>query len=583
MQPQTPATPAIATQAAVRRLPRWTLLLLCLAYTLPGFLARAPWKNADIASFGVMSHLAQGQTDWWHPTYIGQALDTPALLPYWLGAWAMQLLPQHTELAARLPFMVALLGTFFLTWHAVFRFALLPSAQPVAFAFGGEAPPVDYARSLADGGLLALLACLGLAQLSHETTPSVLQLLATAALLRSMASFVTPGRPLKPRAVALWVLGLVTLGLSGAPFLAVAVSLLPLPVGWAAGGHAGHTPPPQQRPLIAWGLGVLASASTALTLGPALLAEGTTRLPNMADAVAQGQLMFWFTWPVWPLALWTLWRWRRHLGAPHLRGPLWLTGVVVVASALGSGSDRTLLLALPALSLLAAFALPTLKRSVTALLDWFSVLFFSLCALTVWVVWLAMLTGVPAKPAANVARLAPGFVLEFSGLGVAMATLGTAAWLWVVRWRLGKHPSVLWKSLVLPATGGTLCWLLLMTLWMPLLDFARSYAPISRRIASMVPPHSCTEVFGLTQAQLAGLAHHGKLNLKRAPSADGCATMVVAPQAADKLATDIDLTRWAFKARLSRLTDNKESLLLYQRVAPPTTLPLEKAPETLSN
>lgn len=570
MRLQTPATPAIATQAAVRRLPRWTLLVLCLAYTLPGFLARAPWKNADIASFGTMSQLAQHQTDWWAPTYMGLTLDTPALLPYWLGAWAMQLAPEHAELAARMPFIAALLGAFFLTWHAVFRFALLPSAQPVAFAFGGEAPPVDYARSMADGGLLALLACLGLAQLSHETTPSVLQLLATAALLRSLASFVAPDRPLKPRAVALWLLGLVTLGFSGAPVLAMALSFLPFVTKSVHKGESPQRLHIERRTLLALGLGVLTSTTIVGTLGPVLSTHDRIDwLPSLTGAMAQSQLLFWFTWPVWPLALWTLWRWRHHLGAPHLRGPLWLTGVVLVASAWSLTPDRTLLLALPALSLLAAFALPTLKRSVTALLDWFSVVFFSLCALSVWVIWLAMLTGIPAKPAANVARLAPGFVLEFSGLSMALATLGTIGWLWVVRWRLGKHPSVLWKSLVLPATGGTLCWLLLMTLWMPLLDFARSYAPMSHRIASMVRPNSCTEVFGLTQAQLAGLAHHGKLNLKRAPSAEGCNTLIASPQAVNRMRAEIDLDQWAFTARFNRLTDNKESLLLYQRVAQP--------------
>ena len=574
MHPQTPATPAIATQAAVRRLPRWMLLALCLAYTLPGFIARTPWKNADIASFGVMSRLAQGQTNWWHPTFMGSALDTPALLPYWLGAWAIQLLPEHAEFAARLPFMAALLGTFFLTWHAVFRFALLPSAQPVAFAFGGEARPVDYARSLADGGLLALLACLGLAQMSHETTPSVLQLLASAALLRSMASFVTPDRPLKPRAVALWLFGLISLGLSGAPFLALAIALLPTPVVRRAERLRTAQQNTSGLTQAAWGLGLLVSAAIAWTLGPVLAGLSLAgQPPELAGALAHGKLLFWFTWPVWPLALWTLWQWRQHLGSPHLLGPVWMALAVMCASVWGPGPDRTLLLALPALSLLAAFALPTLKRSVAALIDWFSVLFFSLCALTVWVIWLAMLTGFPAKPAANVARLAPGFVLEFSALAFITGLVGTVAWLWVVLWRLGKHPSVLWKSLVLPTTGGTLCWLLLMTLWMPLLDYARSYAPIAQRIASMVPPNNCTDVFGLTQAQMAGLAHHGKLNLRRAPSAEGCATMVVSPQAVDKLAQEVNLSAWTFKARFSRLTDRKESLLLYLRLAPPAQQP----------
>jgi hypothetical protein len=46
----------------------------------------------------------------------------------------------------------------------------------------------------------------------------------------------------------------------------------------------------------------------------------------------------------------------------------------------------------------------------------------------------------------------------------------------------GAHRSAIWKSLVLPAGGATLCWLLLMTLWLPVLDYARSYAPQVQRI-----------------------------------------------------------------------------------------------------
>jgi len=178
-----------------------------------------------------------------------------------------------------------------------------------------------------------------------------------------------------------------------------------------------------------------------------------------------------------------------------------------------------------------------------------------------------MLTGFPAKPAANVARLAPGFAMEFSMPAFSAAALATAAWVLVVRWRLSRHPTVIWKSLVLAATGSTLCWLLLMSLWMPLLDFARSYAPISRRIATLVPAGgSCTEVFGLSQAQIAGLRHHGKLDLRLAPSSELCGSLVVAQQAASQMSETLDITQWAFKAKLSRLTDNKESLLLYVRV-----------------
>ena len=61
------------------------------------------------------------------------------------------------------------------------------------FAFGGEAAPTDYARAMADGGLLALIACLGLAQLSHETTPALAQLGFTALAFYGIAAL--PYRP----------------------------------------------------------------------------------------------------------------------------------------------------------------------------------------------------------------------------------------------------------------------------------------------------------------------------------------------------------------------------------------------------
>ena len=59
------STPAIVAQGAVRRLPRTALILLCLAYILPGYFGREPWKNADITAFGYMVELASaGPHDW---------------------------------------------------------------------------------------------------------------------------------------------------------------------------------------------------------------------------------------------------------------------------------------------------------------------------------------------------------------------------------------------------------------------------------------------------------------------------------------------------------------------------------------
>lgn len=136
-------TPAIVAQGAVRRLPRLALFLLCIAYVIPGFVGREPWKYADISSFGYMLELAHGATAWMAPQMLGLAPEVDALLPYWLGAWAVQIAPlwMAPDLAARIPFCFLLILALSSTWYGTYYLARSPEAQPVAFAFGGEAPP----------------------------------------------------------------------------------------------------------------------------------------------------------------------------------------------------------------------------------------------------------------------------------------------------------------------------------------------------------------------------------------------------------------------------------------------------------
>ncbi|MDM7942639.1 MAG: hypothetical protein QUV35_08420 [Hydrogenophaga sp.] len=569
-------TPAIVTQSAVRRLPRIALFLFCVAYVLPGFLGREPWKNADVSAFGVMLEMAAGHSGWWSPQVLGVAVEEAGPLPYWLGAVFIKLLPFFSpEFAVRVPFALLLALTLVCTWYTVYHLARQPAAQPVAFAFGGEARPTDYARALADAGLLALMACLGLAQLSHETTPDLARLALVSLLLLSASRLAHSGQRHPLHSLGLWSTALLALMFSGAPWIAIVLGGGLLLILWLSRRQPGESDndgltdeaPATADPLI-WAAVLLVLIAGSAALG------GQVPRPGLQTAFAAiqwqswGKLLVWFTWPAWPLVLWTLWRWRNQLLRPHVALPLWAVLVSVVDSALSPERDRALLLALPALAALAAFALPTLRRSVSALVDWFTLLFFSGCALVIWVIWVAMQTGVPAKPAANVAKLAPGFVPEFSLVLFVIGAAATAAWLWLVAWRVGQHRQALWKSLVLPAAGSTLCWLLLMTLWLPLLDFGRSYGPVSRRIATLVPAQGCVLVDGLSQAQIAALQHHGGLKLVRTggePAAD-CQSLVVAPASQRTLDQRVELTQWAFKSTVSRLTDTKESLLVYQRV-----------------
>jgi hypothetical protein len=102
-----------------------------------------------------------------------------------------------------------------------------------------------------------------------------------------------------------------------------------------------------------------------------------------------------------------------------------------------------------------------------------------------------MMTGTPAKPAQRIAALLPGFEPHFSPGLLVLATLGTFAWLALVRWRTARVQHALWKSLVLPASGVALFWLLLLTLGLPAIDYARSYRPWVYLVAQRVPNGVC--------------------------------------------------------------------------------------------
>lgn len=549
--------PALVTQRAAARLPRIALLLFCAAYVLPGLFGRDPWKGADINAFGYMLNIARGDTPWLAPTVAGVPADA-VLLPYWLGALFIKLLPWlEPSLAARIPFALLLALVLVLTWYAAYHLARSDSAQPLPFAFGGEAHPLDYARAIADGALLALIACLGLLQLGHETTPELAQLAAVSTCMYGLAASAFRSR----RATLAVLVALPAFAASGAPSMALALGI----AGTVLCRLSRDEPVRRFARWVALAtlLAVLAGAAVGAWAWRAGVYGSAAQWFGLARQIA------WFTWPAWPLALWTLWRWRAHWWSRHIAVPL--SGVLVSLGACIAmrGSDRALMHGLPSLAILAAFALPTLQRSAAAAIDWFSVFFFSGVAITFWVVYASMQTGVPARPALNVARLAPGYPQHFSAVALLLAGAGTLAWLWLVRWRTGRHRHPLWKSMVLPASGVAVCWLLIMTLLLPPLDQARSYRGLVSRIAAQVPHGACITAPGAPVGVLVALQYFGGYQVEGTGTAAGsrCGFLV---QMETRSPADAAPPGWKLLSRERRNNRDDEVALLYrrQRMAP---------------
>jgi hypothetical protein len=278
-------------------------------------------------------------------------------------------------------------------------------------------------------------------------------------------------------------------------------------------------------------------------------------------------LLAWFTWPAWPLALWTIWRWRDHLSHRHIAIPLGCAATSLLACIAMGGSERALMLGLPPLAVLAAFALPTLQRSTAAAIDWFSVCFFTVFAAAIWFVYTSMQTGVPAQPAANIARLAPGYVPSFSVFALALAAVATVAWLWLVKWRTGRNRHPLWKSLVLPASGVALCWLLVMTLLLPPLDQARSYRSLVQRVAKLVPAGTCIAAPGVSRGQVVALEYLGGFHVDAVtPAATARCEYLLQMQTRQLTRSPGD--GWTLLARERRNTSDEEITAVYRRAAP---------------
>lgn len=552
-------SPALVTQKAVQRLPRWALLLFCAAYVIPGLIGRDPWKNEDIASFGHMWSLALGQASWLHPNVGGVLPTSGGILPYWLGGAFISVLSPWLDpaLAARIPFALLLVAILALTWYACYNLALTDAAQPLPLAFGGEAKPHDYARAVADGALLALIASLGLLQLGHETTPELLQLTGSTLFLFSLAA--VQRKPRQARLAAL--LSLPMLAASGSPAVAAMLGVAGVVVCWRS--SQAH-----MKTHLPW---VLAAMLLATGLASVLSATGLSgwawRVDSEFSLKENLQLISWFTWPTLPLAVLTTWHWRRQIWRRHIAVPLLTAAVGFAASIAMGANERALLAALPPLAVLAAFALPILQRSLGSAIDWFSVCFFTACAGGIWLIYMAMHKGVPVKVAANVAKLVPGYVAQFSWVALIPAVLGTVLWLALVRWRTARQTHALWKSLVLPAGGVALCWLLFMTLWLPLLDQAKSYRLVLARMSPHIPAGDQICAPGAPVGLLTAMEYFGRYRVDGLPQASQaeashCPWLVLRTPAHTRAPS---VPNWHMVVRYNQRTHNSEQIVIYRR------------------
>jgi 4-amino-4-deoxy-L-arabinose transferase-like glycosyltransferase len=466
----------------------WLVVALCAVYLLAGLTGHDPWKSEDAIHLGIAHDLFSG-SDWLTPAIAGEPWPDAEPLYHWLAATSaglfQALLPFHD--GARLA--SAMFGGLFL------------------FMLSGAARHL-YGKDAAWGAPLLAIGTLGLLVPIHEAQP-------TAAILATMGGIYWGAALLAERPLAGGLLmggGLGTSLLAGGA--AASLPLLPLLLI-----------PLWQRRWVACAIavsvaGTIAAAWLLLLAGrqPTFLhawwsAEWAAIAPRGGFSINHAEWLGWFAWPVVFIAPWALWRGRRQWSAPQTAVPL--LGVVFATGWFLAHEARTpaALPLLPPLILLATSAVTELRRGAANAWDWFGMMTLSIVAALIWLGSVAMLTGWPPKIAHNFAKLEPGFVAQFSLPAMTVALVATAAWI-AMLWRLPRSP---WRVASRWAGGVTVVWALITALWMPWIDYGKTYRPVVAALRQALPADAgCIGRRDLGAPQRAALDYFGDIRTQRA-------------------------------------------------------------------
>jgi hypothetical protein len=169
-----------------------------------------------------------------------------------------------------------------------------------------------------------------------------------------------------------------------------------------------------------------------------------------------------------------------------------------------------------------------------------------------------MLTGEPERVAKNFSKPAPGFVADASPLVILLAIAVSVAWI-AVMLRTPRSP---WRAAARWSVGLTTMWVLLMLLWLPWIDYGKTYRSVSADFRQTLGKNpGCIARRGLGLAQRASLDYFNGIRTVGASHARDCRYLIV--QTTPRAEKDVD--GWILLRDASRPGDKGERLRLYRR------------------
>jgi 4-amino-4-deoxy-L-arabinose transferase-like glycosyltransferase len=511
--------------------------------------------------------------DWLFPNLAGlQFLDRGPMSGwvYAIGIKLFDLVGMSEHVAVRVVAILLIFLGLALVWYAAYELTSRKGVQPTD-PFGVAASTTELGRAIADSAVLILMACFGLVARLHETSVDAIQFTWTCLVMYGLAVGLE-----RPRlGGTLFGLAIAFTALTRGPYLAIAFiaawllsMLMSTPYRWVfkhmiVGAFVGCAS-------IVGTWAYLANVADSTYLSNWITANklGTPT----ADALTYYARTFaWFYWPAWPMAAWATWRWRTRLDEPVIAicmGMLVALGFSVLVQP--ASTESALMPLIPAFTVLAAMGLPTLKKAVTSLLDWFAVISFSVFSFVIWAYWLAFVAGTPAKMAQSVGRIAPGFEPSFIWLEILLGGCASVAWFALIRWRITRHTSTLWRPVTLSCGGLILTWFLLMTLWLPFFNERNTYREVALSLNKTVPMKGqCVELGASASSLQIGTTERASFfyysNMRFGNPNETCQLKLLKDEGPAVSILNIDEPGWQLIWQGGRRNMKDERFRLYQR------------------
>lgn len=521
------------------------LLILCAIWILTGLIGHAPWKPLESTSISIVKSIYEGGSIIAPLARGERTLESPPLY-YALAAFSAKLfspvLPMHD--GARI---------FNCVWLTILLLMIGMTGREL------------WSRGVGRHATFIMIGTVGLVLSAHSLNHEIASLSALATGFYALALFKR-----RPRRAAILFSAALSIG-----FL---VDSLTPPFILLCTATLLYLLFPQWRRkyfVFLLFLSILLASPFILGWGWLLYRESPAQYQDWLMHVQNffsysnhayfGRILIWYAWPALPLALLGVWKFRTHI-LSLAKFQLALVFFAVTFITLGFSAPNKDMQALPLLIplvVIGAGSVEQLKRDFASALNWFAVMLFSTLGALIWLGWTAMMTGFPAKLQERMRFLSGAYDLDFQTNTFILAILMTLIWFIVsLRAKLTKRSTVTnW------AIGMTFVWCLLMTLWLPLIDNAKSYAGVFASLKKSLPAKTtCVNSLNVGRAQAYLFDYYVDIMLQPYERTQQLNCNLYLIQDEKGTGKMIPGAEWQLIWQGKRAADRKESFRLFQRL-----------------